>query len=401
MKILFVTESLPYPLDRGGYIRSSHLIRELSRRHEVTLLTSQEATETNQGVEYYSRFCRQVICLSKPKPSALKRSFYLLGGLLGETPYPLNKNFSTSFLERIKQELQNGDYQTLHCDHLDTAQYLPLLPNPPHSVFDSHNLLSVLVERLQQQEKSPMKRAYLRLQLGKIRTYEARLSARFDLCLVCSEQEKEHLQELSPQAKVTVIPNGVDLNYYQLEPAPPQDPSLLFIGRLDYLPNSQGVLDFYRRVWPLVRKELPLVRWQIVGANPPSSFQELANDDAIQLVTQADDIRPYLTNSTLAIVPLRVGGGTRIKILEAMAARLPVVSTSVGAEGIGAADGREIVIADEPEDMAEQIITLCQQPERRRQMAQLARQFVTQYDWHLIGKRLLLCYNDFFQPYYD
>lgn len=393
MKILFVTENLPYPLDRGGYIRSAYIIRELCRQHEVTLLTMAEDVGSDQGKDFYKQICQKVIYLPKPKLSMAKKSFYLLDGLLKERPYPLNKNFSVSFFKRIEGELEDESYQVLHCDHLDTAQYLPLLSNPAKAVFDTHNLLFILVKRLCEQEKSLAKRVYLNNQIEKIKVYEKRLSADFDLNLVCSEKDKDILKKLSPSSNVEVIPNGVDLNYYQTGHKSFPGLTLIFVGRLDYLPNSQGVLYFYNNVWPLVKKEVPQARWQIIGGSPPAAVNELANDRSIKIVEQADDMRPYLAKSTISIVPLQIGGGTRLKILEAMATGLPVVSTSVGAEGIDAVDGQEIIIADEPQIMAQRIVDLLQNPAHCNEIAQKARNFVEKFDWQVIGKKLLLCYN--------
>ncbi len=393
MNILFVTENLPYPLDRGGYIRSSYLLRELCRYHEVTLLASREPASDRAGVEYYKNFCREVICLPKPAVSPLKKCFYLLGGLSGEKPYPINKNFNPQFLRTINEELKSGGYQALHCDHLDAAQYLACLDNPPKSVFDTHNLLSLLIERLARQETSLAKRTYINSQARKFKAYEARICELFDQCLVCSEQDKEQLLYLAPKAKAEIIPNGVDMGYYRVGPDPPEVPTLLFVGSLAYLPNSRGVLDFYHNVWPLVRGRIPQARWRIVGQNPPPAIQELAKDGAVSVITDANDMRPFLAGSTLAVVPLRIGGGTRLKILEAMAAGVPVVSTSVGAEGIDAVDGKEIIIADEPQVMARQIVKFCGDSGLRERLARDARKFVSRYDWEAVGKKLLLCYN--------
>ncbi|MBI5788556.1 MAG: glycosyltransferase [Candidatus Schekmanbacteria bacterium] len=396
MNILFVSENFPYPLDRGGHIRSASILKELSRQFSVTLLTgSGQAAGNHPGLNFFRQFCKKVICLPKPQMPAWKRGYYLLEGLVGGKPYPLNKNFSVPFLQKIREELQSGDYQVLHCDHLDTAQYLYDLPKPIPCVFDTHNIIFLLMERMGQQEKSAIKRLYLHRNAQQLGKYEAEIWPLFDLCLVCSEQEAQQIGRFAPKAKTAVIPNGVDIDFYQtIAGTSPANPTLLFVGRLDYFPNTQGVLFFYQSVWPLLLGQIPQIRWQIVGGVIPPALQELKKDARIKISEKATDMRPYLAASTISIVPLHIGGGTRLKILEAMAVGLPVVSTAIGAEGIDAVNGQEIIIADQPQELAQQIIELCKNADKRQKIALAASSFVTRYDWQVIGKKLISCYND-------
>jgi glycosyltransferase involved in cell wall biosynthesis len=213
-----------------------------------------------------------------------------------------------------------------------------------------------------------------------------------------SEADKAALQRLVPGLNVTVVPNAVDVEYYtsaDIRPSPLPPRSLIFTGKMDFRPNVDAVLWFCQEVLPLVRREMTDVSFYIVGQSPHRRVLRLADDPAVTVTGYVDDVRPYITGASVYVVPLRIGGGTRLKVLEAMAMSKPIVSTSLGCEGFeGLAPGRELSVADTPEEFAQQVIELLYDAPRRERLGQAAHRFVEErYDWRLIVPKLERAYE--------
>ncbi|HYH46617.1 MAG TPA: glycosyltransferase, partial [Thermoanaerobaculia bacterium] len=237
-------------------------------------------------------------------------------------------------------------------------------------------------------ERRPWARLYVDLQRRKMERFERALLARLDRCLVCSEQEAELLAGWGI-GHVTVVPNGVDTGYFRPAGTPPAageragtGARLLFTGAMDYRPNEDGAQWFLDEVWPALRERLPGVAWTIAGKNPSEALRQKAEPQGVELTGFVDDIRPWFERAEVFVVPLRIGGGTRLKILEAMAMGLPVVSSRVGAEGIEAREGEEIVLADTPAEMVQALAALAGDPARRAELGRRGRALVERrYDW--------------------
>jgi glycosyltransferase involved in cell wall biosynthesis len=394
MNILFITQKFPYPLNDGGNIRSFHILKQLAKEHSVTLLSTYSGPAEQADWGELPRLCAKISTFAEKPGSGLLLAKSLLYSLFSDQPYFMYKNFSPELLTGIQDELRRGAYQAIHFNHLDTTQYIDHLPGGLISVLDTHNILSLLIERFYQQERNPVKKKYIYIQWQKTRRLEQQMFQRMSRCLACSDKDAHQLNDLAPKARVEVIPNGVALDRPSLPPTA-DNPSLVFIGAMDYLPNYQGVLYFCEQVLPQIEQEIPDIKLNIIGRNPNPLVRRLAQNPNISVLAEVDNIYDHLHPEQILVVPLTIGGGTRLKILDAMSLKLPIVSTSVGAEGLEVTPGEHILIADEPYKMAQQIVMLYKDKALREKLTQNAYQLIEQkYEWNIIGEKLLRVYRE-------
>jgi glycosyltransferase involved in cell wall biosynthesis len=285
----------------------------------------------------------------------------------------------------VRSVLARTAYDRIVCDFLVPAINLPQrLPSP--ALLFTHNVEAEIWRRHADAATSGLRKRLYRGQSTRMRRFEGRTMARFDRVLAVSDVDRDTLQRIYPRsltAPVSVIPTGVDTAYFS---PGPRDPSgarrIVFTGSMDWLPNVDAVVFFCREILPLIRQDEPDVTFTIVGRSPTPVVQRLAEDPWIDVTGRVDDVRPFLAASTVNVVPLRIGGGTRLKIFEAMAAGRAVVSTSVGAEGLPIESGRHLLLADDPAAFARSVVTLLRDSEKRQAMESEARAFVAaRYDW--------------------
>ncbi len=393
MDILYVTQKFPYPLNDWGNIRSFNILKQLARKHSVTLLSNVSSPAEATDCGELKQLCHKISTFPEKPGSRLLLANSLLHGLYGDQPYFMYKNFSAKLLAGIQAELSLRSYRAIHFNHLDTAQYIRRLPGEFICVLDTHNILSLMVQRFYRQEHNPIKKGYIYTQWRKTLSVERQLCQRMQYCLVCSENDAKELAAIAPRSQVEVIPNGVEPERPALSGAADK-PSLVFIGAMDYMPNYQGILHFCEQVLPRIEQEISDIKLNIIGRNPIAAVRQLAHKPNIQLLDKVENIHSVLHPEQILVVPLKVGGGTRLKILDAMSLRLPVVATSVGAEGLALTPGEQILIADEPQEMAQQIIRLYNDNKLRERLIDNAYQCIKQqYDWNIIGERLLKLYS--------
>jgi glycosyltransferase involved in cell wall biosynthesis len=314
--------------------------------------------------------------------------WYLLQSLFTKRPYPLPKNFSRAILHEIRRRIAIGDVRAIHLNHLDAAQYVDWLKfarPQPKIVFDTHNILTSLYGRLTQRESNMFRRAYYRIQWRKTQLYEPAIMHKADRVIVCSEGEREVLDEWGVRSCL-VIPNGVDTEFFTphlfSSRATPQPVHLVFTGAMDYLPNADGLRWFFCSVMPELDRMLSHYKLTIVGKNPPGDLLARERSGRIEFTGRVEDVRPYTRSADVFVVPLRIGGGTRLKVLEALAMQLPVVSTRIGAEGLDLTDRVHLRLADDTSAMAQAIAELCARPDRAQEMARRGRERVLgRYDW--------------------
>ncbi len=394
MNILYVTQKFPYPLNDGGNIRSFHILKQLAKKHSVSLISTVSDKIKNTDLAVLKKICNKVTVFPEPKGGRLLLTYSLFRSLIGKYPYFMYKNFSRQILSEICRQLRDKDYQAIHFNHIDTAIYVNYLPqNNIHTVLDSHNVLSLIVKRLYEQEKNTLKKKYIYAQWQKTVKIEKKLCEKMNTCLVCSDNDAAQLAKLSGKCRIEVIPNGVDLNRPALSAAC-DTVSLVYIGAMDYLPNYQAALYFCKDVLPIVQDKIPQIKFYIIGRNPIAAIRQLNNKDNIIILDKVANIRDCLNSRQILVVPLQLGGGTRLKILDAISYKLPVVSTSVGAEGLDLVSGKHIIIADRPDDMAKRIIKVCQNNTLRQRLIKNAyQQIERKYEWNIIGNSLLKVYN--------
>lgn len=384
MKILFVTSNIPFPPTDGWKIRVYAFLRLLSRRHQVSVASFIRTTESNRTVESLRAQGIDVrVIPRRPRYDPIK----LLKGLIGPMPFPII-NYRDERMRALLTEMLSGEsFDVVQAESLHMAQYCLGLSLP--TILDLHNIESLLMQRYAQQASHPLKRFYAARTWRKLAAYERTVCPRFTHCLTCSEEERRLLRAWFGVESVHVVPNGVDVvayRSYELAGSTGRAPSsgsrLVFIGRMDYHANIDGVRWFCRDVFPRIRAQRPDVVFQVVGGHPARAITRMAQPGVIEVTGFVEDVRPYLAGASVVVVPLRIGGGTRLKILEALAMGRAIVSTRLGAEGIAAVPGRDLVVADRSDEFADQVLALLKDEELRLRLGASAQRLAAScYDW--------------------
>jgi sugar transferase (PEP-CTERM/EpsH1 system associated) len=307
-------------------------------------------------------------------------------------PYAVGQYRSRRYRRAVRAALKRTAYDRIVCDFLVPAVNLPRrLPCP--SVLFTHNVEAEIWRRHAETESRRLRKWLYRQQWARMLRFEGRTVARFDRVLAVSDVDRDTLQRLYPESlssPVSVIPTGVDTTYFKPEPRQPSGARrIVFTGSMDWLPNADGVLFFCDEILPLIRQVEPDVTFTIVGRSPTPAVRRLAEDRSIEVTGRVEDVRPYLAKSAVYVVPLRIGGGTRLKIFEAMSAGRAVVSTTIGAEGLPAQHGQHLLLADTPEAFAQSVIRLLRDDSARTALERQARVLVTErHDWAVAASHL-------------
>ncbi len=416
MRILMLTPQLPYPPRQGTTIRNFNLIVQLAARHEVHLLTFVEHQERLAAAAPLHERCASVQTVVAPQRRLSTR---LRDLLLSPHPDMALRLRSPAFQRALGDVAARHAFDVIQVEGIELAQYalwlrghrppgLPRLPLPfpadrsPLLVFDDHNAEYVLQQRAFETDLRQPRRwigaAYSFVQWRRLRRYEARICRLADRVVAVSEADRRALRALLPGLPVTVAPNGVDVAYYgayQPDPAacPVGDHALVYVGKMDFRPNVDAVLWFADEILPLIRSQSPQATFYVVGSNPHPRLARLAGQPGIVVTGSVPDVRAYVAAAAVAVVPLRMGGGTRLKVLEAMTMRRAVVSTSVGAEGLGATPGQQLLIADAPPAFAGAVVELLRDPPRRAALGQAACAFAAaRFDWATIVPKIEAVY---------
>lgn len=415
VKILFLTPQLPYPPHQGTTIRNYNLIVNLAARHEVHLLSFVRSRDELAKATPLREHCQNIEVVPAPKRSPLKRFFSTFFSPLPDMALRLP---SAEFRAKLEAYLRRERFDVLQVEGIEMAQYgLSLIAyrlspgshdmryaiRDTRFVFDDHNAEYVLQRRAFETDVRRPSRwpgaLYSFIQWRKLRRYEAEACRRFDRVVAVSAADAAALSRLVPGLSVTIVPNGVDTDYFKPQGAGGEERAedgalpLVFTGKMDFRPNVDAVLWFCDEVLPLVQREMPTVHFYIVGRDPNRRVLPLNENPKVTVTGYVEDVRPYIARSAVYGVPLRIGGGTRLKVLEAMAMGKAIVSTSLGCEGIELTS-RELVIADTAEEFAGQIIGLLGDEARRRELGQAARRLVeARYDWRFIVPKMEQVYE--------
>jgi glycosyltransferase involved in cell wall biosynthesis len=324
----------------------------------------------------------------------VRRTARAFRNVVDPLPYTWAAYRDRRFTANLAQVLQSEPHDLLHCDQVQATPAVLQLPTPPR-VLNAHNVDSLLVSRLADVEPRVLRKALIRWQARKIRRAEEPTYRRFHGCLAMSAVDRAHIGRIAPELPVWVIPNGVDPAWFSPQAGPFDAGLMVFSGAMDWEPNSDAVRFFVREVLPRIRRRLPTSRFLVVGRSPsPALVSALAADAKVEFTGTVDDIRPSLARAALFVVPLRVGSGTRLKILEAWAMGKPVLSTSLGAEGLPARDGENIAIADSPDELATRALELLEDPGYADRLGAAGRRTVQeQFSWEHIGHDLLAAYE--------
>jgi sugar transferase (PEP-CTERM/EpsH1 system associated) len=400
MRVLHFAPRVCWPLDTGAKLRNYHLARVLARQTRVTLLAFNNQDESPSSVE---NPYEQVIAVKRDSAYTFAK---VVRGLWGRTPLPV-LNYTTDSMKRALEDiLDKKDFDVVQVESIHLMAYLPIIraaPKRPLVICDWHNIESELMRQYSQREPNLLRRAYAGKTARLMSEFERRATREFDAHVVVSERDAERLRDLNSDARVFVIENGVDTEYYsdaQIEKAAgarrdaPGKNRIVFVGSMDYHANIEGVVNFAREVWPNLRARQPKLVFTIVGRYPSREVRELARTPGIEVTGTVDDVRPFYRKAVAAIVPINVGGGSRLKILEAMAAGVPVVSTTLGAEGLDMRHGENILIADTNEQLVEAIVSVVEDEARRNRLGAAGRALVFKhYDWAKLGGLLFEIYQ--------
>ena len=393
MQILFVATNLPVPPNNGQAIRSLAMIQALASSGHGLSFLSFANTSRPQNLDPLPALCRSIDLLELEMKNLTERTDYLqrLKCLSALKPYSVERFRSAAMRAKIQEKLTGGKYDFVLCDGLYALANIPISTVP--ITLNCHNVEYIILQRYAQLERNVLKKTYARIESFLMRAAERDSCHRVANAMVCSKIDLGILRRLRPDLPIFVVPNVIDTDLFRpVETAHlgRKDPVLLFQGVMDWYPNRDAVEFFARAILPRVRAECPDVKLIVAGRNPPNQFvEQFRSDRKIEFTGTVPDMRPYLAAASVVIVPLRVGGGTRIKILEACAACKPIVSTSVGAEGLDLQPGKEIILADDPGEFASSVVNLLRHPARSEAMARSARAAVVERYSQVTLKRTL------------
>jgi sugar transferase (PEP-CTERM/EpsH1 system associated) len=386
MRILWLNTPLLLPLDKGGKLRTWHLMRHLARRNHITCISFADPAAPAAHRAGMSEVCAELVTIDRPESTKEGLRFYasVARHLFDRVPYAVAQYRSRAYRRAVRTALARNTFDRIVCDFLVPAVNLPTrLPCP--AVLFTHNVEAEIWRRHAETEKHRLRKRLYETQWRRMLRFEGKTVARFDRVLAVSEVDRDTLQRLYGdrlEAPVSVVPTGVDTDYFAPAANEPQAKRVVFTGSMDWLPNADAVQFFCREILPIVREAEPDVMFTIVGRSPTPAVRRLAEDRGVEVTGRVEDVRPYLARSSVYVVPLRIGGGTRLKIFEAMAAGRAVVSTSIGAEGLPVEHGRHLLIADDPGAFARSVIALLRNADSRASLAREARALVTErYDW--------------------
>ena len=390
MRILFVSPRQCCPPRNGASLREYHLARALGRRAELTHVFFSRAGARTPGLADMP-FCRKIVPVPAPRrytPSKIVR------GLLGRQPLSVVNYTSEAMKAALAAVVAAEPFDLVHVDSIHMAAYEPILRRGGAPiVYDWHNIESEVMRRYCANAPSPAHQLYASLTAGRLRALEKQILRSAAGHVVCSERERETLLGMAPEARIATIENGADLRSFQETQPAAERRRILFVGWMAYHANVKAAVDFTRAVWPGIRERFPEWRLTLAGLDPAPAVLALRSEANVEVTGTVEDIRPYYGESIAAIVPVRTGGGTRLKILEAMAAGVPVVSTPLGAEGLAVSPGTDILIAEKDEDWLPQLSALSTQGDLWNRLAEAGRRLVAvRYDWETLGQSLYETY---------
>ena len=381
----------PWPPDTGAKLRNYHLARVIAGHAGVSLLAfSEPGYDPPKASDAYE----QIEIVRRDQSYSFGK---LLQGAVGRTPLPLLNYTSEEMKQALTRILVKNAFDIIQIESIHLMNYLPVIraaTSRPLVICDWHNIESDLMRQYAESQSNIARKTYAGRTARLLSDAERRALSEFDAHVVVSENDAGRLLKLNSGARIQVIENGVDISYYAAEDEAKTKTRIAFVASMDYHANIEAAISFAKNVWPAVHRACPELIFTIVGRNPSSSVRELTTIAGIEVTGSVEDVRPYYREAMLAVVPLNVGGGSRLKILEAMAAGVPVASTVLGAEGLQVNHRENILISDSYEGLGKAIISLTNEPDLRAQIIFGGRQLVAaRYDWSRLGSTLFDYYR--------
>jgi polysaccharide biosynthesis protein PslH len=383
MNLLFITSRLPYPPFQGDRLKIYHILRILSRKHQITLLSFTQDVAEDRLAKELAPYCHRIETIILPKTQSYQN---LLPGIFGNKPFQVSYYHSSAFQQKLTQILAEDSYDLIHTHLIRMAPYSADLQIP--KVLDLTDAISEYLKTRYETTSNPIIKAGLFIEWQRMLRYEPIL-AKFNTISVCSKPDRDNLLKTAPTAQIEIIRNGIDIDYFKpnLEQQPEQN-SIIFTGNMTYAPNEDGLMYFYREILPLIRQSVPEVKLYIVGKDPSPAVQKIATDRVI-VTGKVPDLRTYYSLAQVSICPIRFGAGTLNKVIEPMAMGIPVVSTSIACAGMNVTDGKDILFADTPSEFATAVVKLIQSPELRQKIGSNGHKLaITEHDWEQIVAKL-------------
>ncbi|MFA6216032.1 MAG: glycosyltransferase [Candidatus Omnitrophota bacterium] len=390
MKILWVSMTVPYPLNKGGNIRTCNLLKNMNKEHSITYLSYlDDAYLAEKELVELMKNCSSKFIFIKKKMEKKFTGFFFLRLFLNffsSRPYIISKYCDVVMRKLVSSTIDIGDFDIIVCDYLSSTALIPERYWNRTVLFE-HNIESMIWQRHYKVRNNLFEKAYLFLQWLKVLKYEKNCCLKFKAFIAVSEGDKKKLLDFGAKY-ASVISTGVDTTAYSPIGGGEKSYNLVFTGSMDWLPNEDAMVYFVKSIYPKVKSVVPQVNLTVVGRLPTAEVKELKNiDSSVEITGSVDDVLPYIDRAQIYIVPLRVGGGTRLKVFEAMSMEKAIVSTTIGAEGLQYENNKNIVIADTDELFAEEIIRLFKDPVRRKTIGVAARQHVVEnYEWKAVTK---------------
>jgi glycosyltransferase involved in cell wall biosynthesis len=418
LNILFLTQIIPYPPDAGPKVKTWHVLRYLVQRGHRVTLASFVRPEERAHVPVLEELCAQVytVPIHRSRPADI---LYWLRSHLTDRPFLIERDDLRGMHNLIQQILSTGKIDAIHADQLTMTQYAlhtreeqdvlghnrrTESNHGPALIFDAHNAVWTIIERMKHNAPWFLK-PVLALEAGRVKRYEGKVIRQFDQTMAVTEIDRHALSIAAfsnpddaspPSPAIPVIPIAVDTN--QLRPVERRSGStgIVTLGTLHYPPNADGIRWFMHEVFPLIQAQVPEATLTIIGKNPPKDFLERASHQpqSVRVTGYVPDLTPYLEQAALMVVPVRAGGGMRVRILEAFARAIPVVTTTIGLEGIDAQPGEEVLLADTPSDFASAVVQLLQDESLQARLATQGRKLAEEnYDWRVVLKAMDTIYE--------
>ncbi|HVM62381.1 MAG TPA: glycosyltransferase family 4 protein [Verrucomicrobiae bacterium] len=388
MRILTLISKFPWPLTDGAVIRDFNLLREAAKRHDVSLLCFLFQPSDREQFDALRPYCKNIvgIDLVRPKWRTLANAAW---SLVGEEPFITREYWQAEMAGALEKFVDEERIDVVHSHFLHMSQYVG---HKRAAVFvhDAHNLEHVLWQRMERTTTNPLKKAFIHSQYGKLVRLQQHVARASEKCVVLSDDDRAEYQRICPEADVTTVPNGADVDYWTpgatngaVEPS-----SILYFGNLSWPPQADAAVYFHDKILPRIRERVPDAKFYIVGQNPPETVKSLAGDNVI-VTGFVPDMREHVARAAAVVMPLRAGAGTKHRVFQALCMKKPVVCTAVAAEGIALADGETALLADDPETFANATVSLLQNAALRQRLGERGRQLVLdRYDWRAIYERL-------------
>ena len=403
MRILFLSPRQSFPARSGAKLREYHFLRALGQSAEISYLYFIDPGASPLTASDLP-FCREVVGVPKPPAYGLAKTAM---GILGSWPLPILNYTSPEMSDAVSRVLDARDFDIVHLDSIHMIRYAQAAAerNPGlRAIYNWHNIESEAMHRYSATTAAFARRWYAAQTAGKLETLESNILQMAFGHIVCSTRERDKLRQIAPGARIEIVENGVDTRYFaeQVPPAPGGSRrQIVFVGAMDYFPNSEAAVFFANNIWPRMKRALGVIELTIVGANPGPPILALSKQWGVNVTGMVPDVRPYYRGALAAVVPLRTGAGTRLKILEAMAAGVPVISTPLGAEGLEVTDGENILLVDpdDPEGWIERVANVAESPALSEKLVAGGLRLVqTRYDWEILGAKLRKTYEAWLSP---